>query len=100
MTVVYANITFEGVHFNVKEDIRFKELSCHYSNLDEWAWMNGINIKVLTLGELEVCYKLPSEISSNIKDDYVIEVYPSIETPSRCLVQKEARMSTSSEKCD
>lgn len=90
MAVVYANIIFEGVHFNTEEDIRFKELSCHYSNLDEWAWMNGIKINVLAFGELEINYKLPSKISADIKDDYVIEIYPSTETPSHRLVQKEA----------
>ncbi len=90
MTVVFSNIIFEGVHFNTEEDIRFKELSCHYSNLDEWAWMNGMNINVPAPGELEISYKLPSKICADIKDDYVIEVYPSTETPSHCIVQKEA----------
>jgi hypothetical protein len=89
-TVVFANITFEGVHFNTEEDIKFKELSCHYSNLDEWAWMNGIQIDKPTSDKLEISYKLPPKISAEIKNDYVIEVYPSAETPSHCIVQKEA----------
>lgn len=35
MTVVFANIIFEGVYFNREEDIKFKQLFWHYSNLDE-----------------------------------------------------------------
>lgn len=89
-TVVFANITFEGVHFNTVDDIKFKELSCNYSNLDEWAWMNGIQIGKPTSDKLEISYKLPPKISSEIKNEYVIEVYPSAETPSYCIVQKEA----------
>jgi hypothetical protein len=88
-TVVFANITFEGVHFNTEENIKFKEISCHYSNLDEWAWMNGIQIDKPTADKLEISYKLPPKISTEIKNNYVIEVYPSAETPSHCIVQKE-----------
>lgn len=88
-TKVFANITFRGVHFKTEDEIKFNEISCHYSNLDEWAWMNGININVLS-NEIEIKYKLPPKVSSDINEEYTIVVYPNTRPPSRCLIQKEA----------
>jgi hypothetical protein len=90
-TLIYANIIFEGVHFNKDEDIIFNEISCHYSNLDEWAWMNGFNINT-SKDELEIRYKLPPEVTAEVNEGYAIVVYPVIQTPSHCIVQKEAHI--------
>lgn len=60
--------------------------------------MDGININTRTSDELEISYKLPPKISADIIDDYVIEIYPSVETPSYCLVQKEASIKLRGEK--
>ncbi|SHI08949.1 HEPN domain-containing protein, partial [Clostridium grantii] len=91
-TVIFANIIFEGVHFNNDADIKFNEISYHYSNLDEWAWMNGINISSSSNDEIDIKYKLPSKVTTDISEEYSIEIYPVTQTPNRCIVQKEANI--------
>lgn len=75
-TVIFANIIFEGVLFDSEKDIKFNEISCRYSNLDEWTWMNGIDIDQISNDELEVRYKLPTKVNADINDEYAIEIYP------------------------
>lgn len=89
-TKIYASIIFEGVHFNSEEDIRFKEISCRYTNLDEWAWMRGIQIDIPTTNKLEISYSLPSKVGAKIEDGYEIEIYPETKLPSLRLVEKES----------
>lgn len=60
-TVVSVGIMFEGVHFNSKVDIKFNEISCNYFNLDEWAWMDQINM------------------SADVNEEYIIEIGPNIQ---------------------
>lgn len=89
-TVILANMIFEGVHFNTEEEIVFNELSCRYTHLDEWAWINGIAITPPGDSGLGISYQYPASISVDIDDDYTIEVYPITQMPSYCLVQKQA----------
>lgn len=91
-TIVFANVVFEGVHFNSEKDIKFNEISCHYSNLDEWAWMNAMDINMLPGGELEIKYKLPEKLSVDVSEEYTIEIYPKTQTPRLSIVQKEANI--------
>ena len=88
---IFSQYVFEGVHFNSKNDIKFKKLSCRYSNLDEWAWFNNIEIEYSNK-ELHIKYKLPTVISANINDDYKIQVHPITERPALCVVQKEVAL--------
>lgn len=87
---VFANIVFKGVHFEKEEDIIFTELSCHYSNLDEWAWMNGISLEYTGDNKIEIKYEYPPVVSVNISEEYTIEIYVITQTPSYSIVQKEA----------
>lgn len=89
-SIVFANIVFEGVHFNRVEDIRFTELSCHYSNLDEWAWMKGINIISSSQDKIEISYDYPTPIKVEVSKDYTVALYAITQTPSYSIVQKEA----------
>lgn len=91
-TIIFANMIFEGVQFNSEEDIKFNEVSCHFSNLDEWAWMNAINIDMLPDNELEIKYKLPEKLRVDISEEYTVEIYPKAQTPRRSIVQKEANI--------
>lgn len=93
VTKIYSNIIFEGVHFNQLADINFKEISCHYSNLDEWAWMNGFDVKQNFNNQIEVKYQLPSKEIVEINEDYTVEIYPDIQVPNNNLVQKEMTIS-------
>lgn len=90
---IYSNIIFEGVHFNKIEDIKFKEISCHYSNLDEWAWMNGFDVNQNTYNQIEVKYQFPIKEVVEVNNDYTVEIYPDIQMSSRNLVQKEMTIS-------
>lgn len=89
-TLVFANIIFRGVHFNAEEDIRFNELSCHYSNLDEWAWINRINIDQSIPNKIEISYEYPGTISVDIGENYTVEIYAITKTSTYSIVQKEA----------
>ena len=91
-TVIFANIVFEGAHFNTEEEIEFQELSCRYTHLDEWAWMKGIHITPPTESKLEIKYECPASVKTNISDDYSIEVYPITQTPTYSIVQKEVNI--------
>ncbi|MCS7216042.1 MAG: hypothetical protein NZ826_07875 [Thermodesulfovibrio sp.] len=37
----YANRIFVGAHFTKKEDVKFRQLDVHYSNLNEWVNIYG-----------------------------------------------------------
>lgn len=90
ITIIFSNIVFEGVHFNKEEDIKFNEISCNYSNLDEWAWMNGFNIKEnKQYDEIEIKYRLPSREIAEVNKDYIVEIYPNTKMSNYNLVQKE-----------
>ncbi len=82
---------FIGVHFMRKENIKFKELSIHYSNLDEWVNISGFNIKH-KWGEAEVNieYKTPESIQAVINSDLKILVDIQATAPPLSHVQKKA----------
>ncbi|MGV2803410.1 hypothetical protein GNF85_06905 [Clostridium perfringens] len=88
-TRVFANIIFEGVHFNSDDDIKFSEISCHYSNLDEWAWMQGPSINV-EKNKINITHEVPIKKSVQVNEKYDVEIYPDTEISPRCIVQKEA----------
>lgn len=92
INTIFCNIIFEEVHFNNEEDIKFSEISCYYSNIDEWAWMNGIEISHTSSNELDIKYKLPPTISAEINDDYIVEICPNTEIPPHSVVQKEVKL--------
>lgn len=88
-TVVSAGIMFEGAHFNSKVDIKFHEISCNYFNLDEWAWMDEINISMLLNDALQIKYDLPEKVSTVVNKEYTIEISPNIQTLSYRLGNKK-----------
>lgn len=94
----YVDIVFVGAHFQKTEDVRFKSLSIHYSNLDEWVNISGFDIKQ-SLAEKEaiIKYKLPEPFQANINDDLKILLNTSATGPSWSLVQKEAAIKQKSE---
>ncbi len=103
----YANMAFVGAHFQKSEDIKFKNLSVHYSYLDEWAHISGFNIQHLfNKREVVIEYKLPEPIQAAIGGDYKIFIDVRATGPTHSIVQKEAsikqrtyiRVETSEEK--
>lgn len=85
----FVNVFFEGVHFESIDDIKFLELSCHYSNLDEWAWMNGIDFDTKKYGAMEIKYNAPKSLKADIDENLSIEIYAQTTGFERNLVQKE-----------
>jgi len=66
---------FIGVHFTEKEDIRFRKLSIHYSYLDEWVNIHGLNIQRFLDGkEIVIKYSKPESICANIGENYKISI--------------------------
>jgi len=88
----YANVIFIGAHFQKSEDIKFKNISVHYSHLDEWTNISGFDIQYLPEREVAVKYKVPESIKASINDDYNIHIIFRAEYPVRSTVQKEANI--------
>lgn len=66
---------FIGVHFKEKEDIRFRKLSIHYSYLDEWVNIHGLNIQPSLDGkEIVIKYSKPESICANIGENYKVSI--------------------------
>ena len=84
----YIDKIFVGVHFQKVEDIRFKNLSIHYSHLDEWANISGFNIQFKE--GIRIDYKQPKSIQATINDDLKIFIDISVTYPLMSVVQKEA----------
>lgn len=84
----YIDTIFMGVHFQKVEDIRFRNLSIHYSNLDEWSNISGFNIE-FTDG-MHIDYKPPKSVQATINDDLKIFIDVSVTYPTMSVVQKEA----------
>ena len=91
-TVVTANTIFQGAHFKNKEDITFKEISCRFFNLDEWAWRDGIDIEELPNDEINIKYKHPPKKSVDINEEYSVEIHSRTQYPRHSIVQKEANI--------
>jgi len=70
-----ANHVFVGIHFDSKDEIRFREISVNYSLLDEWAHITGFG-DVVEKGrrEIEFHYRAPDSILLATVDDFKIYV--------------------------
>ena len=70
-----ADHVFVGVHFDSKDDIRFREISVNYSLLDEWAHITGFG-DVVEKGRREIGfhYRAPDSILLATVDDFKIYV--------------------------
>ena len=91
----FADEVFVGAHFQKKEDMKFKKLSIHYSNLDEWVDISGFEIQPLfdekKVKGVVIKHMLPKSIQAAIGDGYKIFIdiqatYPILPIP----VRKEA----------
>jgi len=91
----FADEVFVGAHFQKKEDMKFKKLTIHYSNLDEWVDISGFEIQPLFDGKkvkgVVIKHTLPKSIQAAIGDGYKIFIdiqatYPILPIP----VRKEA----------
>lgn len=86
----YADMVFIGAHFQKSENIKFKSISVHYSHLDEWANISGVDIPPpLSEREVVIKYKLPEPIKASINDDYTIHIIIKAKGPTLSVVQKE-----------
>lgn len=69
-----AQIVFHDAVFTKEEDVRFKELSVHYSYLDEWLDIWSLNMTpafdYLAADEMTLTYKRPESIHALTTADY------------------------------
>lgn len=64
---------FRGIHFNKKEDIKFKNVTVRFSNFDNWLAISGFQITPnLETGGMEIKHTPPSLIPAIINDFYKI----------------------------
>jgi hypothetical protein len=75
-----------GSHIKELDDIRFKRVYIHFSNLDDWVNISGFDIQQL---EYTINYRRPEPIKVNI-EDCGISIEFEVEGPTRSFVQKEA----------
>lgn len=87
----YANVVFVGATFQSKDDIKFKRMLIHYSNLDEWVNISGIDIQDLPdRKEVVIKYKRPEPIKVDMSDNYDVFLDVLATGPTHSAVQKEA----------
>lgn len=87
----FADTVLLGVHFQKKEEVKFKELSIHYSYLDEWVNISGFDIQhAFDKDEVVIKYKQPETIQTVIDGDFKIFIYIKRSGPTESVVQKEA----------
>jgi len=88
---LYASVVFVGAHFLKAEDIKFKSLSIHFSHLDEWVNISGIDIDFPTdTKEILIRYKKPEPIQVVLNDSLRLLIDFSTEYPFLSHPQKEA----------
>ncbi|MBK5261609.1 MAG: hypothetical protein JJE17_03425 [Peptostreptococcaceae bacterium] len=88
ITNIFAHTIFDGVHFNTNEDIEFDEISCHYSNVDEWAGFECFKITNEKKGQV-IRYRYPKSICAGIDNNYAVEVFAKTSFSSSSFGQKE-----------
>lgn len=69
---LYAHEVFEGVHFERREDIKFRCLFVDYSHLDTWLGISGFDIVPNKHDEIWIKYKTPDSIPVFISSDLVL----------------------------
>lgn len=70
---LHADSVFVGAHFEKPADIRFQELSTHYSHLDDWVDISGFHVEdAPDMKESFTRYRQPDPIEADINDEYKI----------------------------
>lgn len=87
----FVQTIFIGTHFNEIQETKFKKMRIHFSNLDEWINISGINIRSEDKGCL-IKYKMPESIEANIKNGFKILLNPRMQTQSMSFAQKEIKI--------
>ena len=64
---------FIGVHFCKKEEIRFKEISIRYSNLDEWVGRRDLKVRSSCGDKVTIQFK-PSQVTKMQINGYLIAI--------------------------
>jgi len=68
-----AQTVFIGIHFCKEEEIRFKEISIRYSNLDEWVGRRDLKVKPSCGGKATIQFE-PSQVTEIEVNGYLIAV--------------------------
>lgn len=91
----YAQAVFLDVHFQKKEDVKFKKLAAHYLHLDEWVYITGFEIfRPTGVKGITVNYTLPNQIPISEYEGCKIAIEikatgPTLPPPQRELKIKE-----------
>jgi len=73
-------IIFIGAHFHKTEDIKFKNITVHYSYLDEWFNISGFHIddskiKDPNMNEIIIKYKTLESVNIFLNNNYKLTLY-------------------------
>ena len=83
-----SNFIFFDIYFEGKHDLKFSEISAHYSHLDEWLNISGFKIDENRKDyKINVEYSLPSPIDVNLPDNLKLIINL---TSKQRIVQKDA----------
>ncbi|MEM2888041.1 MAG: hypothetical protein QXI71_02715 [Candidatus Bathyarchaeia archaeon] len=88
----YADMMFVGAHFIKKEDVKFRQLDVHYSNLNEWVNIYGFKHQPPSNEmEMTVSYAMPKPVEAsldNFKLSIVFKVKSLFKTEEVAIKQK------------
>lgn len=77
-TLYLALMVFVGIHFEKEEDIKFKELLIHYSYLEEWINVSGIDYSRFVNNkdiDISIQFKQPEPIQAEINENYRLSIH-------------------------
>jgi len=86
-----VNFVFINIHFSKSEDIKFKKVYVHFSHLDEWVSISGIDIDFNPENrEVNINFRVPDPITVPVGENYKILIKFEPNFPSLFPVQNEA----------
>ena len=93
-----AHFVFEGVHFEVEEQIKFNQLCGSYTDLDAWVGIYGFSIEEDTADNKfvsKIRYEKPTSQFFDVGETLQVGVGFSSRGPNRSIIQTEVQISQS-----
>ena len=91
-TLIAAEYVFDRADFKIKEDILFHEVIFRFSNLDEWAFLEGFNLYSDKNYDFSLTYKYPKQIECKVDDETTLILNCSLNSPLLSIVDKEVKV--------
>ena len=91
-TFINAKYFFDGVRFKSKNKTLFHEVIFRFSNLDEWAFLEGFKLNSVKNCDFSLIYKRPKQIECKVDDETILTLYCSLYSPLFLIVDKEIKV--------